>query len=202
MVTKVMKEDTELREVPLSSEELYQGRIVHLFCDKVRLPNGKEATREVIRHVGAVCVVPLTSEGEVICVRQYRYPTGQVLLEIPAGKLDSPQEDREEAIRRELREETGCRCGKLTRLGDLYTTPAYVDERITLYLAEDLQPGEQDLDEDEFLHVVRIPLEELCDRILAGEVTDAKTQAAVLRVCLMKQREAASARKGEGRTLC
>ena len=186
-----MKEDAELREIPLSSQELYHGRIVHLFRDGVRLPDGREAVREVIRHVGAVCVVPLTAQGEVICVRQYRYPTGQVLLEIPAGKLDSPEEDRDEAILRELREETGFRCGKLTRLGDLYTTPAYVDERITLYLAEDLEPGEQDLDEGEFLRVVRIPLPELCNRILAGEITDAKTQAAVLRVFLMKQKEGA-----------
>ena len=96
-----------LEEIKQSSTEIYDGIVVHLFRDTVTLPNGKDAVREVIRHVGAVCVVPLTEQDEVVCVRQFRYPHGCVLLEIPAGKLDCPTEDRPSAARRELREETG-----------------------------------------------------------------------------------------------
>ena len=178
-----------LREETLTSELIYDGVIVHLYRDKARLPDGKEAVREVIRHVGAVCVVPVTEENEVICVRQWRYPHAKVLLEIPAGKLDRREEDRPSAALRELREETGARCATLTSLGKIYTTPAFVDEDIDMYLAEGLTFGECDLDEDEFLDVVRIPLEELVDMILAGQVPDAKTQAAVLKVWALKQRE-------------
>lgn len=183
----------KLEEKKRSSTLIYDGKVVHLYRDEVELPNGATAVREVIRHVGAVCVVPLTDKGEVICVRQYRYPHAQVLLEIPAGKLESRQEDRRAAALRELREETGARCAKLTSLGKLYTTPAFVDEVIDMYLAEELTMGETSPDEDEFLDVVRIPLEQLVDEILLGNVPDAKTQAAVLRVYAMKQREAESA---------
>ena len=181
--------DAALVESKLTSELVYDGKIVHLYRDDVRLPDGNTALREVIRHVGAVCVVPLTDEGEVICVRQYRYPHAKVLLEIPAGKLDDRAEDRPSAALRELREETGALCSRLTPLGHLYTTPAFVDEAIDMYLAEGLTFGERELDEDEFLDVVRIPLDELVDGILAGRVPDAKTQAAVLRVWAMKQKE-------------
>lgn len=180
------EKDEALREVGLSSELIYDGVIVHLYRDDIRLPDGKPGVREVIRHVGAVCVVPLTDEGEVVCVRQYRYPHGQVLLEIPAGKLDSKAEDHVSAALRELREETGAVCEKLTPLGKLYTSPAFVDESIDMYFAEGLSFGETDFDDDEFLDVVRIPLEELCEMILRGEVPDAKTQTAVLKVWAMK----------------
>ncbi len=181
--------DSHLIETPLSSELIYDGKIVHLFRDTVLLPNRQEAVREVIRHVGAVCVVPLTDRGEVVCVRQFRYPNAKVLLEIPAGKLDSAQEDRVAAALRELREETGAVCQKLTHIGQLLATPAYVDEVIDMYLAEELTFGETSPDEDEFLDVVRIPLSELVDRILRGEVPDAKTQTAILKVWIMKQRK-------------
>jgi ADP-ribose pyrophosphatase len=181
--------DTHLIESPLASELIYDGKIVHLYKDTVTLPNGQPAIREVIRHVGAVCVVPLTDEGEVVCVRQFRYPHAKVLLEIPAGKLDSKEEDRPSAALRELREETGALCQTLTPLGQLLTTPAFVDEVIDMYLAEGLTFGDRDLDEDEFLDVVRIPLEKLVDMILQGDVTDAKTQAAVLKVWALKKKQ-------------
>ncbi len=181
--------NNNLQETTLSSTLIYDGKIVHLYRDEIVLPNGHTSIREVIRHVGAVCVVPLTEEGEVICVRQYRYPHACVLLEIPAGKLDSKEEDRPSAALRELREETGARCTRLTSIGQLLSTPAFVDEVIDMYLAEGLTFGETDPDEDEFLDIVRIPLPELVDQILCGEVTDAKTQAAVLKVWVMKQRE-------------
>lgn len=178
-----------LIETPLASELIYDGKIVHLYKDTVLLPNGQPALREVIRHVGAVCVVPLTDEGEVVCVRQFRYPHAKVLLEIPAGKLDSKEEDRPTAALRELREETGARCQALTPLGQLLSTPAFVDEVIDMYLAEGLTFGDTDPDEDEFLDVVRIPLEDMVDMILRGDITDAKTQTAVLKVWAMKQKK-------------
>jgi ADP-ribose pyrophosphatase len=181
--------DSHLIESPLASQLIYDCKIVHLYKDTVTLPDGTPAIREVIRHVGAVCVVPLTDEGEVVCVRQFRYPHAKVLLEIPAGKLDSKEEDRPSAALRELREETGALCQTLTPLGQLLTTPAFVDEVIDMYLAEGLTFGDRDLDEDEFLDVVRIPLEKLVDMILQGDVTDAKTQAAVLKVWAIKKKK-------------
>ncbi len=183
------KNDAALIERQTDSELIYDGAVVHLWRDGIELPDGKPSVREVIRHVGAVAVLPLTDEGEVVCVRQFRYPMGRVLLEIPAGKLDSKSEDRVEAALRELREETGACCERLTDLGPLYPTPAYTDERIDLYLAEGLTFGDTDPDEDEFLDVVRVPLCELVDSVLGGEIADAKTQAAVLKVWMMKHRE-------------
>lgn len=171
-----------MKETCVSSEFLFDGRVVHLYRDQIALPDGRPAMREYVRHIGAVCVLPLFSDGTVACVRQYRYPRAEILTEIPAGKLDSPDEDRAEAALRELREETGCRCGKLTHLGRIYTSPAILDEVIEMYLAEDLTEGETDPDEDEFLSTVRIPLSRLVDMVMAGEIPDAKTQAAVMRV--------------------
>ena len=145
----------QLTEETLTSTLLYDGRVVHLYRDTVRLPNGHETIREVIRHVGAVCVLPLFPDGSVLVERQFRYPHARVLLEIPAGKLDSKAEDRLDAAKRELYEETGYRAGKYTDLGPLYTTPAFVDEVIEMYLAEELHTEDdgQHLDEDEFLTV-------------------------------------------------
>ncbi len=176
------KANAALREECVSSRLIFDGRVVQLYVDRVRLPDGREAEREYMRHIGAVCVLPLDRDGVVHCVRQYRYPHGEVLLEIPAGKLDSKTEDRASAALRELQEETGYRCGRLTFLGSIYTSPAILDEVIGLYLAEELTPGETHFDEDEFLAPVAVPLEELADRVMRGEIPDAKTQLAVLRV--------------------
>ena len=170
-----------LIEKTVSSEFLYDGRVVHLYKDVVSLPNGSESIREYIKHVGAVCVVPVTDDGEIVCVRQYRYSIAQVLLEIPAGKLDGADEDPVEATLRELREETGATCRELISLGEYYGSPAIMGERIFMYLAMGLEFGEMDLDDDEFLEVVRIPARELERMIYSGEVTDGKTQAAVLK---------------------
>lgn len=176
------KANAALREECVSSRLIFDGRVVQLYVDRVRLPDGREAEREYMRHIGAVCVLPLDRDGVVHCVRQYRYPHGEVLLEIPAGKLDSKTEDRASAALRELQEETGYRCGRLTFLGNIYTSPTILDEVIGLYLAEELTPGETHFDEDEFLAPVAVPLEELADRVMRGEIPDAKTQLAVLRV--------------------
>ena len=184
------EEMKRMGETCLQSELIFDGRVMHLYYDRVRLPNGMEATREYARHIGAVCVLPLFADGTVACVRQYRYPHGEILTEIPAGKLDSKQEDHAQAALRELREETGCTCGKLTHLGKIYTSPAILDEAIDMYLAEDLIEGETDFDEDEFLAPVRIPLKDLVDDVMAGRIPDVKTQAAALRVWELLRRRA------------
>lgn len=185
-------ENTTLKETCISSELIYDGKVVRLFVDRVSLPNGEESTREYVRHIGAVAVLPLTAEGEVICVRQYRYAHGCVMTEIPAGKLDSKTEDHVSAALRELREETGARCEKLTYLGLYRSTPAILDEKIDLYLAEDLTFGETDLDDGEFLDVIRVPLSTLVDQVLAGDITDGKTQVAILQTneILRRRKEA------------
>ena len=176
------KQSPKLLETCVSSKQIYDGRVVRLFVDEVALPNGAQSIREYCRHIGAVAVLPLTDEGEVICVRQFRYAHGCVMTEIPAGKLDSRNEDHVQAALRELREETGAHCKTLTHLGLFRSTPAILNERIDLYLAEGLTFGETDPDEDEFLETVRIPLTTLVDQVMRGEITDGKTQVAILMV--------------------
>jgi len=174
-----------LTEKKLTSELIFDGKVLHIYRDTVSLPDGNTASREYIRHIGAVCVVPLTENGQVMVERQYRYPIGKVTLEIPAGKLNTYDEPPTEAARRELKEETGVEAGELIDLGDFYPAAAYSDERIRIFLARNLAFGQTQPDEDEFLSVELISLEELVREILAGNVPDAKTQAAVLRVYFM-----------------
>ena len=170
-----------LTEVKTSSQEIFDGVILHVFRDTVSLPNGNPATREVIRHVGAVGVIPMTDDGKVIIERQFRYPLNQVITEIPAGKLDSFTEDRLSAAKRELEEETGYTAKEWLELGDYYPAAAYCDERITLYLARGLELGQRHLDEDEFLNFEAVPLSELVEAVMGGRITDGKTQVAVLK---------------------
>ncbi len=177
----------ELTEKWLKTEEIFNGVILHVQKDDVELPNGKRAFREVIRHVGAVCVLPLTDDGEVIMERQYRYPVAETVFEIPAGKLDSKTEDPEAAARRELREETGYIAGTLIHLGPFYPTCAYSDEKIEMYLAMDLTASTQSPDEDEFINLERIKLTDLARLVVEGKIPDGKTQAAVMRVLYMKE---------------
>ncbi len=178
--------DSELVEEPISSEEIFNGKIVHLFRDTVRLPNGKPATREVMRHPGAAAVVAMTDEGNVILVRQYRHPFSQVMLEIPAGKLD-PGEDPLVCARRELLEETGYVAAEFTSLGVLYPSVAVLDEKIHLFLAKGLTFHATNPDADEFLHIEERPLKVLVADILAGDVPDGKTQTAVLKAWFLEQ---------------
>ena len=180
-----MEELKNLEEVMVASEEIFDGHVVHLFKDTVALPNGKLATRETVRHIGAVAIVPVTDDGSVIIERQFRYPLGCVITEIPAGKLDSKTENRLEAAKRELREETGYTADEWVDLGDYFPAAAYTDERISLYLARGLKQGERSLDEDEFLDVVAVPMEELVRDVLNGTITDGKTQAAILKAYLL-----------------
>lgn len=176
-----MEDFKNLEEIKKSSEEIFNGQILHVFKDTIELPNGKEATREVIRHVGAVAVVPVTNDGKVIVERQFRYPLARVITEIPAGKLDSLSEDRLMAAKRELEEETGYTADEWMDMGEYYPSAAYCDEKITLYLAKGLHKGMRKLDEDEFLNVREIALEELVEDVMQGRITDGKTQVALLK---------------------
>ena len=176
-----MMTEPELRETQLSSREIFDGRILHVFEDTVRLPNGAAASREYLRHIGAVCVIPVLEDGSVLVERQYRYPVAQVLTEIPAGKLDAKDEDHLLAAQRELREETGATAGRWASLGLFYPACAYSDEAIEMYLAQGLHFGERHLDADEFLNVARVPLTELVEDVMAGRIPDAKTQIAILK---------------------
>ena len=175
------QEKRELQEKMVSSEEIFDGKILHVMRDTVQLPDGSGSFRELIRHVGAVCIVPATEDGKVYVERQYRYPVDRVITEIPAGKLDSREEDRLEAAKRELREETGLTADEWIDMGNCYSAAAYSDETITMYLARGLHKGEQALDKGEFLNVILLPLEELVRQVMEGEIPDGKTQIAVLK---------------------
>jgi ADP-ribose pyrophosphatase len=170
----------ELFEKKLSSEQIFDGVVVKLFVDRVELPNKKTSVREIIRHPGAVCVIPVTDEGEVIMVRQFRYAFNQVLLEIPAGKLEKGEDPLDAALR-ELEEESGVVAKKIEYLGEIYTTVAIIDEKIHLYLATGLEFKDSHPDEDEFLEVEKIPLSTLADMVMKGEIKDSKTQIAILK---------------------
>lgn len=179
----------KLEERKVSSTAIFDGKVLHVRLDEVKLPNGECATREYVNHVGAVGVVALTDEGEVLLERQYRYPFADVLVEIPAGKLNSTEEDPRKAALRELKEETGAVAGELIYLGDFYGSPAILGERMRMYLARKLTFEERSPDEDEFLEVFRMPLDAVVEEILAGNIPDGKTQAAVLRVAAMLKKE-------------
>lgn len=176
-----MEELEQLREEQTASREIFDGRILHVFEDQIRLPNGQAASREYLRHIGAVCIIPVLDDGRVLVERQYRYPVGRVLTEIPAGKLDRRDEDHLLAAKRELREETGAQAEEWTSLGVFYPACAYSDEAIEMFLARKLHFGARQLDADEFLNVTTVPLSELLASVMAGEIPDAKTQIAVLK---------------------
>ena len=170
--------DEHLIEQTLERQELFKGRFLHAFRDTVRLPDGGEATREYVVHPGAVVVVPLLegSDGHtrVVLERQYRYPVGQVMVELPAGKLDAG-EDPLRCAQRELLEETGYRAREWARAGQMHLAIAYSTEVIHIYFARGLAPGERQLDPGEFLDVFSATPDELMAWCRAGQVTDAKT---------------------------
>lgn len=174
----------ELTEKTVSSQSIYDGKILRLRRDEVLLPNGHRSLREVVDHPGGVCVLAIDSQGRALLVRQFRYPYGQVLTELPAGKLEYG-EDPDAAARRELREETGAAAGDFRSLGELYPSPGYCGEIIRMYLARDLSFADARPDEDEFLDVERVPFSQLVEQVLSGEIRDAKTIAAVLKARLM-----------------
>ena len=180
----------ELFEKKLSSRQVFDGVVVKLFVDDVELPDGSKSIREIVRHPGAVCVVPVTENNEVIMVRQFRYAMNEVLLEVPAGKLE-PNEDPLEAALRELEEESGVVAANVEHIGELYTTVAIFDEKIQLYLATGLTYKNAHPDQGEFLEVEKIPLSTLVDMVMRGEIKDSKTQIAILKADrILSQRKA------------
>lgn len=176
-----MSQDYEhLRERGLTQERVFSGTILRIRVDTVALPNGEIANREIVEHPGAAAIVPLTTDGQVILVRQYRYAVGEVTLEIPAGKLEHANEDVTETARRELQEETGCHSAELIYLGRMHPSPAILGEVLHLFVARDFGQGEANTDADEFLELVRVPLDEALAMIQRGEITDAKTVMGLL----------------------
>lgn len=167
-------------EEQLTSEVVYDGRVVHLTKDEVRLENGATGIREIVHHNGGACVVAVNEQREVYVVRQFRYATGCEMWELPAGKLEKG-EDPFEAAKRELTEEVGVTADNWRDLGYFWPTVGYCTERIHMYLATGLHPAAMHLDEDEFLEPYRIPLEELVAKSLAGEIRDAKTVIGALK---------------------
>ena len=173
-------DENSIREIPFSSETIYDGKILHVERWQVTCPNGRSATREIVVHKGAAAVVPVYPDGTTLLVRQHRVAVDRVTLEIPAGKLDSAGEDPHDCAVRELEEETGLRAGRMTLLTSLLTTPGFCTEKIAIYLAQDLSQGQTHPDEDEFLSLVRMPLEEAVAMIMRGEIRDGKTICGLL----------------------
>ena len=172
----------ELYEKTISSETVFKGNIVELRVDRIELPDGRPARREVIAHPGGVAILPYHDDGTVTVVRQFRYPFGRVVTELPAGKLERG-EDHRVCARRELEEETGYRVESpenLEYLMSLTTTVAFCDEAIDIFVAHNLIPSHQHLDEDEVINVVPCSLEELEDMVYTGKITDGKTIAAIM----------------------
>lgn len=169
-----------LQEKTITSDTVYEGRIFTIVHDTAELENGETAIRDVLLHSGGVCVIPVTDNNEIFMVKQFRYPFREVTTEIPAGKLEKG-ESHYECGRRELVEETGFTCTEYIYLGEIYPTPAYNTEIIHVYLARGLNLKEQNLDDDEFLDVEKIPLTQAVEMVMDGRIKDAKTQIAVLK---------------------
>lgn len=173
-------------EKKLKEQAVYEGKIFTVYHGTVQLPNGNEAFRDRIEHHGGAGILPLDSEGNIRLVKQYRYGVDKELLEIPAGKLE-PGEDPQATAVRELTEEVGFFPQKVTPLGHMELSPAYLGEITYLYLGEDLLPQKAALDEDEFLEVVTLPFEEALEMVMTGRITDGKTQTAILKAAALRK---------------
>ena len=173
------KGDLHLVETKVSSEPVFDGKLLHVRRDTVRLPDGSLATREHIVHPGAALVVPVLPDGRLVVERQFRYPLDSVFIEFPAGKLD-PGESAMDTARRELREEAGFDATRFTPLGTIHTLISYTNERIDLFVAEGLSHVGAALDDGEFLDIVTMSEDEMLAALDRGEITDAKTVAALL----------------------
>ena len=167
-------------EQTLRSEQLLDGKLLKVYRDTVRLPDGSDSVREWIDHPGASAVVPIFEDGSTLLVRQFRYPPRKTFLEVPAGKLDQQGESPMDVARRELEEETGWKAGRLTHLGSMYPCIGYSNEIIHFFLAEDLEEGTRELSEGEWMDVVRMQFSEALDLLRAGKILDMKTIAALI----------------------
>lgn len=184
-----MNDSHKLVEQTISSKKVFGGRLLHVFLDEVRLPDGETSTREWIKHPGAAAVLPVFENGDVMLVKQFRYPMKQIFFEVPAGKLD-PGETAGSTAERELKEEAGLVCRQFQYIGHFYPGIGYSDELIHLYLAWDIESFKQQVDDDEFLINVRLPFDEARDMVHSGEISDGKTMVTVLRAWHWWQRYA------------
>jgi len=171
--------DDSLSEDTIETKRIYEGSIINVRVDTVRLPNGNSARREVVEHSHAVCIVPIDDDGNVVLVRQYRKPAEEALLEVPAGGVEEG-EVSEEAVLRELQEEIGYTAGKLVHLSSFWVAPGWATEFMHAYLATELTPSRLDPDEDENIQVVRVPFDEAVAMFKTGEIKDMKSVAAML----------------------
>lgn len=177
----------KLYEKELSRSYPFKGCVFDVAVCDVMLPNGQQVRRDVVCNSGGSCILPLHDDGTVTLVKQYRYGVSEVTLEVPAGKLEAG-EDPLVAAARELKEETGCTADEIIFLGKDYSSPAIFSEIIYIYLARGLHSGEQRLDEDEFLSLYRLPLSEALEMVMRGEITDGKTQIALLKAAMMEKK--------------
>ena len=176
----------ELKETTVSRSTVYEGIIVNVRRDKAQLTDGRISNREVVEHPGGVAVFALDPDGKVILVRQYRYPMGEVVLELPAGKLEKGEEPRESALR-ELEEETGLQPRVFIPMGMSFSSPGIMEERIYLYYAEDLVQGPTHPDDGEFLEVIRVPYPEVLDMARRGEIKDGKTLVGIFKASMLME---------------
>ena len=168
-----------MAEETLSSRRIFEGRAVKLRVDSVRLPGGKETTREIVEHDDCVAIVALDDADNILLVKQYRKPVEKELLEIPAGGID-PGESPEDAVRREMREETGFLPKRVEKLGGFYSSPGFCTEYLHLYLASDLVPKPLKAEDSESITLVQVPLKEVKGLIASGAIIDAKSIAGLL----------------------
>lgn len=166
-------------EKQLTTDKVYSGKLLNIYRDTVLLENGNTSVREIAKHPGGVCVAALEDDGSLWFVRQYRYAVGEDVLELPAGKLE-PGEDPDDAIVRELKEETGCTADSIIKVSASFPSPGYTSEVLHLYIARGLHHGDQHLDEDEDLDAFRIPLADAVKMVMNGEIRDSKTQTLIL----------------------
>lgn len=166
-------------EKTLKSERIYEGKVINLRVDTVELPDRKYSKREIVEHDGAVGVLAVTKEGKLIFVKQYRKAVEQILLEIPAGRIET-DEDPVDCAKRELKEETGYHADQLVKMIDFYTSPGFSNEVLHIFLADGVSEGTANPDEDEYIEVLYLTLQEAMDRIKAGEIKDSKTIIAIL----------------------
>ncbi|MEC0592265.1 ADP-ribose pyrophosphatase [Bacillus inaquosorum] len=169
-----------LEEKTIAKEQIFSGKVIDLYVEDVELPNGKASKREIVKHPGAVAILAVTDEGKMVMVKQFRKPLERTIVEIPAGKLEKGEEPEYTALR-ELEEETGYTAKKLTKITAFYTSPGFADEIVHVFLAEELSALEEkrELDEDEFVEVMELTLEEALKLVESREVYDAKTAYAI-----------------------